>query len=152
MAERAKSLPLSEADLKAYMDLVIGDGSGSGSTRKIDIFFTEPEATLQWVAEARSETDQREMIPKMLVNWAKRDAKSAFGWVGKQAPSPLRDASINQLVATSPNLAGESAAAWAMEIRDERMRADALQTAVARWQSEDPAAAEAWLRQQGLSK
>lgn len=152
MAERAKSLPLSEADLKAYMDLVIGDGSGSGSTRKIDIFFTEPEATLQWVKDARSETDQREMIPNMVVNWAKRDANSAAKWLSRQAPSPVRDASINQLVTKSPNLAAESAAAWVMQIQDEAMRANALQNVVKAWRREDPQAAEAWLGQQGLSQ
>jgi hypothetical protein len=152
MAERAKSLPLSEADLRTYMDLVIGDGSGQGSTRKIDILFTEPEATLQWVKDARNEDDQRQMIPEMLVNWARRDANSAVKWLSQQAPSPVRDASISQLVTKGPNLAGESAAAWAMQIENEGMRANALRIATDRWQSEDPAAAEVWLRQQGLSK
>jgi hypothetical protein len=126
MAERAKSLPLSEADLKAYMDLVIGDGSGHGSTRKIDLLFTEPEATLQWVKDARSEEDQRRMVPEMLVNWAKRDANSAFEWVGKQTPSPLRDANIAGLVTKSPNLDRGSAENWAKEIQDPALRESTL--------------------------
>jgi hypothetical protein len=152
MAERAKSLPLSEADLKAYMDRVIGDGSGQGSTRKIDVLFAEPEATLQWVSDVRSEQDQRQMIPEMLVNWAKRDANSAVSWLSRQAPSPVRDASINQLVTKGPNLAAESAAAWVLQIQDEAMRTNALQNVVKAWRREDPQAAEAWLGQQGLSQ
>ncbi|MFZ9937233.1 MAG: hypothetical protein ACO3JG_09245 [Luteolibacter sp.] len=152
MAERAKSLPLSEADLKAYMDLVIGDGSGQGSTRKIDVLFAEPEATLQWVKDARSEEDQRQMIPKMVLNWAKRDANSAVRWLSQQAPSPVRDASISQLVTKGPNLDRESAAAWALEIQDDAIRAGALKNVVNAWKQEAPEAAEAWLNQQGLSQ
>jgi hypothetical protein len=152
MAERAKSLPLSEADLKAYMNLVIGDGSGQGSTRKIDVFFTEPEATLQWVKDARNETDQRKMIPEMLVNWAKRDVNSAVNWLSQQAPSPLRDASIAQLVTKGPNLDRQSAAAWSLEILDQTMQTNTLQNVVKAWRQEAPQAAEAWLNQQGLSQ
>jgi hypothetical protein len=127
MAERAKSLPLSEADLKAYMDLVIGDGSGQGSTRKIDLLFTEPEATLQWVKDARNETDQRQMVPEMLVNWAKRDANSAVNWLSKQTPSPVRDASIASLVTKSPSLSRSSAEDWAQQIQDPATRESTLQ-------------------------
>jgi hypothetical protein len=30
----------------------------------------------------------------MVLNWADRDAKAAFGWVGEQAASPLRYVTI----------------------------------------------------------
>ena len=151
MEERVKALPLSEEDLNRYMKSVIGNGSGQG-TENLDILFSEPEATLQWVAAVRDESDQRRMIPEMLVNWANRDADAAVNWLGRQAPSPVRDASINQLVTKSPNLAGESAAAWAIQIQHEQTRANALQTVVGRWKDEDPAATAAWLKQQGLSQ
>ena len=152
MAERVKALLLTGEDLDRYMESVIQDGSGRQSFKNLDILFTEPEATIQWVSEVRSESDRSKMIPDMVLNWAKRDAKEAFNRISKQAPSPVRDASIDQLVAKSPNLAAESAAAWAMRIRDDRMRAKALQQAVGRWISENSDAAEAWLRPQGLSE
>ena len=151
MAERAKSLPLSEADLKAYMDRVIGDGSGQGSTRKIDVLFAEPEATLQWVKDARNEEGQRQLIPEMLVNLAKRDANAAFTWLNQQNPSLVRDASISHLVTVSPNFDREFAASWALEIQDEEMRTNTLQTVVKAWRRENPKAAETWLNKQELS-
>jgi hypothetical protein len=127
MAERAKSLPLSEKDLKAFMNRVIGDGSGVGDTRKIDILFSDPEGTLKWVAGARNETDQRKMIPDMVLNWAKRDANAAFGWITKQTPSPLRDATIAQLVTKGPNLSQASAEGWVREIQDQALKERTLQ-------------------------
>lgn len=127
MAERAKSLPLSEKDLKAYMNRVIGDGSGVGDTRKIDILFSDPEGTLKWVKDARSETDQRKMIPDMLLNWAKRDANDAFGWITKQTPSPLRDATIAHLVTKGLNLDQASAEGWVREIQDQALKERTLQ-------------------------
>jgi hypothetical protein len=127
MAERLKALPLSGEDLKRYMEGVIHDGSGSSSLTKIDILFTEPTETLQWVAKVGSESDQRQMIPDMVLNWAKRDANAAFKWVGKQAPSPLRDANIARLVTKGPNLDQGSAESWAREIRDQDLRERTLQ-------------------------
>lgn len=127
MAKRVKTLPLTEEELNRYMDSVIQDGSGGGSGNELDILFTEPAETIQWVAEVRSETDQRRMIPDMVLNWAKRDANAAFGWVGNQAPSPLRDATIAELVTKSPNLASESAESWTREIQDQALREQTLQ-------------------------
>lgn len=127
MAERVKALPLTEEELKRYMESVIQDGSGGSSGNKLDILFTEPAETIQWVAEVRSETDQRRMIPDMVLNWAKRDANAAFGWVGNQAPSPLRDATIAELVTKSPNLASESAESWTREIQDQALMEQTLQ-------------------------
>lgn len=152
MAKRVKALPLTEEELNRYMDSVIQDGSGGSSGNKLDILFTEPAETIQWVAEVRSESDQRKMIPNMVLNWAKRDANAAFGWIGRQAPSPVRDASIVELVTKGPNLASESAADWALQIQDQTMRTDALQNVVKAWRREAPQAAEAWLSQQGLSQ
>jgi hypothetical protein len=122
MAERVKTLPLTEEELNRFMESVIQDGSGGSSGNQLDILFTEPAETIQWVAEVRSETDQRKMIPEMLVNWAKRDANAAFVWVSRQAPSPLRDAAIAELVTKSPNLEQASAEGWAREIQDQALR------------------------------
>lgn len=127
MSKRVKALPLTEEELKRYMDSVIQDGSGGSSGNKLDILFTEPAETIQWVAEARSETDQRKMIPDMVLNWAKRDANVAFGWISKQAPSPLRDATIAQLVTKGPNLDQASAESWAGEIQDQALKESTLQ-------------------------
>jgi len=127
MAKRVKALPLTEEELNRYMDSVIQDGSGGSSGNKLDILFTEPAETIQWVAEVRSETDQRKMIPDMVLNWAKRDAKAAFGWVGNQAPSPLRDATIAQLVTKGSNLDQASAESWAGEIQDQALKESTLQ-------------------------
>jgi hypothetical protein len=127
MAKRVKTLPLTEEELKRYMDSVIQDGSGGSSGNKLDILFTEPAETIQWVAEVRSETDQRKMIPDMVLNWAKRDANAAFGWVGKQTPSPLRDATIAQLVTKGPNLDQASAESWAGEIQNQALKESTLQ-------------------------
>ncbi len=153
MAERAESLQLSEADLNRYMGSVIGDGSGRGGRGRtgIDVFFSEPEATLQWVSEVRTPEAQRTMIPKMIVNWAKRDANAAVNWLIEQKPSPVRDQTITTLVTRGPNLAPESAAAWALEIRDERMRSNALQNVVNAWNEQDPQAAQEWLRSNQLA-
>lgn len=92
------------------------------------------------------------MIPRMLVNWARLDANAAFGGVGRRAPSPLRDAAIAELVTKSPNLAGESAADWVLEIQDSQLRHTTVGQVSEPWKNRDPAAANAWLRQQGLSK
>ena len=127
MAQRMKTLPLTEEELDRYMDSVIQDGSGRGSGNQLDILFTEPAETIQWVAEARSETDQRKMIPDMVLNWAKRDANAAFGWISKQAPSPLRDATIARLVTKGPNLEQGSAESWAGQIQDQALRESTLQ-------------------------
>lgn len=130
MAERSKSLPLTEEELNRYMDSVIQDGSGGKSGNNLDILFTEPSETIQWVAEVRSETDQRKMIPDMVLNWAKRDAKAAFGWISNQAPSPLRDATIAQLVTKGPNLDQASAESWAREIQDQVLKESTLQEVI----------------------
>jgi hypothetical protein len=127
MAERVKALPLTEEELNRFMESVIQDGSGGSSGNQLDILFTEPAETIQWVSEVRSETDQRKMIPEMLVNWAKRDANAAFVWVSRQAPSPLRDAAIAELVTKSPNLEQASAEGWAREIQDQALRESTLQ-------------------------
>lgn len=127
MAKRMKNLPLTEEEINRYMDSVIQDGSGGSSGNKLDILFTEPAETIQWVAEARNETDQRKMIPDMVLNWAKRDSNAAFGWISKQAPSPLRDATIAQLVTKGPNLDQASAESWAREIQDQSLRESTLQ-------------------------
>ncbi len=127
MAKRVKSLPLSEEELNRYMDSVIQDGSGGSSGNQLDILFTEPAETIQWVAESRNEADQRKMIPDMVLNWAKRDANAAFGWISKQAPSTLRDTTIAQLVTKGPNLDKASAETWAREIQDQALRESTLQ-------------------------
>ena len=127
MAERVKALPLTEQELNRFMESVIQDGSGGSSGNKLDILFSEPAETIQWVAEARSESDQRKMIPDMVLNWAKRDANAAFGWISKQTPSPLRDATIARLVTKGPNLNQASAEGWAREIQDQSLRESTLQ-------------------------
>lgn len=127
MAKRMKTLPLTEQEINRYMDSVIQDGSGSSSGNQLDILFTEPAETIQWVAESRNETDQRKMIPDMVLNWAKRDANAAFGWISKQAPSPLRDATIAQLVTKGPNIDQASAETWAREIQDQALKESTLQ-------------------------
>ncbi len=67
------------------------------------------------------------MSPDMVFNWAKRDANAAFGWISKQTPSPLRDATIAQLVTKGPNLDQASAESWAREIQDQALRERSLQ-------------------------
>lgn len=128
MAERPKSLPLTEADLKRYMDAVIGDGSERGGRRlELNVFYTEPEATLQWVSEVRSEEDQRKMIPKMVTDWAKRDSEAVVNWLNEQEASPVRDQTIASLVTISPNVDPGSALQWAREIQDKTLREQTLQ-------------------------
>lgn len=127
MGERLKALPLSGEDLKRYMESVIHDGSGSSSLTKIDILFTEPAETIQWVSEVRNESDRSTMIPDMVLNWANRDADAAFKWVEAQAPSLLRDATLARLVTKGPNLDQASAESWAREIRNQDLRERTLQ-------------------------
>ena len=154
MAKRAKSLPLSDADLKGYMERVISDGSGRGGRGKsgLDVLFTEPAEAMQWVSDVRSEQDQAKMIPDMMLNWAKRDANAAVNWLIEQEPSPVRDRTISLFAQAGPNLAREDAATWALEIQNEGLRAKTLENLAKVWEQEDPQAAQECFQSQGLDE
>ena len=75
---------------------------------------------------------------------------AASDHISRMDHAPARDFAVMALVHTIAHEDPGAAAAWANEITDPEMRADALKRSVQMWQARDADAARAWMDANGI--
>ncbi|MFN0126709.1 MAG: hypothetical protein ACKV19_08495 [Verrucomicrobiales bacterium] len=109
-----------------------------------------PGAILDWLAELESPEDFAGSVGHMVRQWAYQDFNAAGEWLGKQEPGPARDRAIHDFAQTVSPIDASAAAIWAAQIENEELRSAALSQTLSQWQTTDQAAADAWIKEQGL--
>jgi hypothetical protein len=88
---------------------------------KKDVMASEPGPMIDWMAEVRPGK-----VPDALITWANQDLDGATTWLSTQDPSPMRDKAIATFARKAAKLDPDSAAQWAGEIQDAKLREQTL--------------------------
>ena len=86
----------------------------------------------------------------MAGEWVEQDPMAASAWLAALPDSPKRDAAVAGFCRGLSPLDPQSAADWALTVRDAKLKASALQDAVGAWKQKDPEAVRSWLDEAGL--
>lgn len=137
--ERIAELGIADKDVAEFLK------DGSRTALAID-----PAGTLQWLEETQTPEQFAIALPNAIGNWATTDYNAAGKWLGEQQPSPVLDGAIARYATTIERVDAKAAAIWAAEISDPDTRSSTLSQVVPQWQTEDEAAANAWLKENDI--
>ncbi len=112
--------------------------------------YPEPEALLTWMMDVLPAEDQLNTVPKATQLWASRDFNAAGKWLGNMETSAVKDESLRRYSNTVVNVDPHAAMLWAAEIQDDDIRRKAIESAAIQWKSNDAAAANQWLKDNGI--
>jgi hypothetical protein len=129
-----------------------GESYASDAVRQIaeQMAQSDPQKALAW-ADALAAEAQPQVYRETLNEWAKTDATAASEYLISMKNSPERDQAITGLTSTLQRDDPASAILWAQEINDPKLQQETLTSAARSWyNSDDKAAASAWLETSGL--
>jgi hypothetical protein len=98
-----------------------------------------------------NETNRTNAIEGVLNNWIENDPESTGLWVAGLPEGVVREKAATDFVRKVAFIYPEVAAEWTWMIGDPEVRAKFMGVIAERWNDTDPAAAEAWIRDSGVS-
>lgn len=96
------------------------------------------------------QTEQTEPITHFATSWTEGDFRAANTWVNSLPQGRPRDAAVAGFAPVAARLDGASAVDWALTINDPAQRQSTLDAVSRTWKTREPAAAAAYLRDNGI--
>lgn len=115
------------------------------------LLMSEPTRRADFIIEMAGTRNLRAAYSNIAHSWGQQDPMAAGEWLNAQPQGPELDEARKAFARIIEERDPPGAMAWAASIGDEKQRAQALLSAHHRWQQDDPAAANAALKDLGFS-
>ncbi|WP_435895030.1 hypothetical protein [Oceaniferula spumae] len=110
-----------------------------------------PDEAAKWIATLPVDEKGAKAMSDAMWHWTNKNPKDAATWLADQPAGPVRDQGITGLAKASFEFDKAAALSWTREISDQKTRNFSTDIGLKAWIKEDPQAATAWARANGVA-